>query len=90
MAYVCHGFNAAYVAAKGYADEDFLEEVSEMDVYTDEIGWKMFIPPLPQHQGWGEGWCLMCDVLLRSVLRLLHHILLTSLHCSVVSCTLVF
>lgn len=34
-------------------------------IYTKEISWKMFIPPLPKHSGWPKGWTLMCDVLLR-------------------------
>lgn len=34
-------------------------------IYTKEISWKMFIPPLPNHSGWPTGWTLMCDILLR-------------------------
>lgn len=25
----------------------------------------MFIEPLPEHRGWGEGWSFLCDILLR-------------------------
>lgn len=25
----------------------------------------MFIEPLPTHNGWGEGWSFLCDILLR-------------------------
>ncbi|XP_031843956.1 general transcription factor 3C polypeptide 1 isoform X2 [Nomia melanderi] len=34
-------------------------------IYTTDVNWKMFIPPLPKYTGWPEGWTLMCDVLLR-------------------------
>ncbi|XP_076161731.1 general transcription factor 3C polypeptide 1 isoform X2 [Ptiloglossa arizonensis] len=34
-------------------------------IYTNDISWKMFIPPLPRYTGWPQGWALMCDVLLR-------------------------
>ncbi|XP_076248237.1 general transcription factor 3C polypeptide 1 isoform X2 [Calliopsis andreniformis] len=34
-------------------------------VYTKEISWKMFVPPLPKYNGWPQGWTLMCDILLR-------------------------
>lgn len=30
-----------------------------------KVGWQMFIEPLPSHNGWGEGWCFLCDILLR-------------------------
>ena len=28
-----------------------------------EIGWKTFIPPIPQHTGRSKGWFLFCDIL---------------------------
>lgn len=43
-------------------DDDLIQELSI--IYNTEVGWKMFIPPLPKHSGWPEGWTLMCDVLL--------------------------
>lgn len=45
-------------------------------IYWKEISWKMFIPPLPKHNGWDNGWALMCDVILRlpvSVLCKIHN-----------------
>ncbi|XP_072745802.1 general transcription factor 3C polypeptide 1 [Anoplolepis gracilipes] len=43
-------------------DDDLVQEFST--IYNTEVGWKMFVPPLPKHSGWPEGWALMCDVLL--------------------------
>ncbi|XP_011859735.1 PREDICTED: general transcription factor 3C polypeptide 1-like [Vollenhovia emeryi] len=43
-------------------DDDLVQEFST--IYNSEVSWKMFIPPLPKHSGWPEGWTLMCDVLL--------------------------
>ncbi|CAG9770226.1 unnamed protein product [Ceutorhynchus assimilis] len=40
-------------------------------VYCKEISWKTFIPPLPDHLGWDEGWALLCDVLLRFPISLI-------------------
>lgn len=34
-------------------------------VYHKDLGWKMFVPPLPKHEGWPRGWTLLSDVLLR-------------------------
>ncbi|XP_012253071.2 general transcription factor 3C polypeptide 1 isoform X2 [Athalia rosae] len=54
----------ANLRKNGYEiDAELEEEMST--VYNSEIGWKMFIPPLPKHAGWPEGWTIMCDVLLR-------------------------
>ena len=34
-------------------------------MYRDsELDWKMFVPPLPQHSGYPEGWVLISDALL--------------------------
>lgn len=42
------------------------EDVDNMPkIYFKELSWKMFIPPMPHHKGWSEGWALMCDVILR-------------------------
>ncbi|KAF2899021.1 hypothetical protein ILUMI_07153, partial [Ignelater luminosus] len=49
-------------------DEDEIKEIPPM--YCKEISWKMFIPPLPEHNGWPEGWALVCDLLLRLPLSL--------------------
>ncbi|XP_025073362.1 LOW QUALITY PROTEIN: general transcription factor 3C polypeptide 1 [Pogonomyrmex barbatus] len=49
--------------SNGYEiDDDLIQEFST--IYCTEINWKMFVPPLPKHNGWPEGWALMCDVLL--------------------------
>ena len=29
------------------------------------LSWRSFVPPLPAHEGWGPGWCLISDVLVR-------------------------
>merc|ERR1740128_565732 len=50
---------------EGRFEEGDLKELDSVTLYTKEVGWKMFIPPLREHTGWGEGWCLMCDILLR-------------------------
>ncbi|XP_054016236.1 general transcription factor 3C polypeptide 1 isoform X1 [Hylaeus anthracinus] len=42
------------------------ELISEFStIYSSEISWKMFIPPLPKNSSWPQGWALMCDILLR-------------------------
>ncbi|XP_057333470.1 general transcription factor 3C polypeptide 1 [Microplitis mediator] len=47
------------------------QEISEKmeremgEIYSREVDWRMFIPPLPQHSGWNEGWAMICDVILR-------------------------
>ncbi|KAG5343225.1 TF3C1 factor, partial [Acromyrmex heyeri] len=49
--------------SSGYEiSDDLIPEFST--IYNTEVNWKMFIPPLPKHNGWSEGWALMCDVLL--------------------------
>ncbi|XP_026830371.1 general transcription factor 3C polypeptide 1 [Ooceraea biroi] len=49
--------------ASGYKiDDKLVKEFST--IYNTEISWKMFVPPLPKHSGWPDGWTLMCDVLL--------------------------
>lgn len=49
--------------SNGYEiDDDLIQEFST--IYNTEVNWKMFVPPLPKHSGWSEGWTLMCDVLL--------------------------
>ena len=45
-------------------------EIASFDIYQGQICWTMFISPLPSHQGWDDGWCLICDVLLRLPLSL--------------------
>ncbi|XP_014204050.1 general transcription factor 3C polypeptide 1 isoform X2 [Copidosoma floridanum] len=39
-------------------------------LYSEEVDWKMFIPPLPKHRGYQTGWALMADVHLRMPLSL--------------------
>lgn len=49
--------------SNGYdIDDDLVQEFST--IYNTEVTWKMFVPPLPKHGGWPEGWALFCDVLL--------------------------
>lgn len=49
--------------SNGYdIDDGLVQEFST--IYNTEVSWKMFIPPLPKHGGWSEGWSLMCDVLM--------------------------
>ncbi|KAK0180773.1 hypothetical protein PV327_003123 [Microctonus hyperodae] len=49
---------------QGHEIDDVMEkEMSE--IFDTKINWKMFIPPIPIHSGWPEGWALFCDVLLR-------------------------
>jgi len=49
--------------ASGYEiDDKLIQEFST--IYNTEVSWKMFVPPLPKHNGWPDGWALMCDVLL--------------------------
>ncbi|XP_056639937.1 general transcription factor 3C polypeptide 1 [Diorhabda sublineata] len=43
--------------------ENDIQEMPKM--YHNEISWKMFVPPLPSHLGWEEGWALVCDIILR-------------------------
>ncbi|XP_076652647.1 general transcription factor 3C polypeptide 1 [Halictus rubicundus] len=55
--------------------DDLIEEFST--IYTKDVSWKMFVPPLPNYTGWPRGWTLMCDVLLRlplSIFLKLHYI----------------
>lgn len=35
-----------------------------------EVSWKMFLDKLPVHSGWSDGWCFLCDILLRLPLSL--------------------
>lgn len=44
-------------------DPSLFKEMGQ--VYMDKLDWKMFIPPLPVHKEYGEGWCLVSDILLR-------------------------
>ena len=55
----------ANLQCPGALTEEVMEEMTDRRLYSSSVSWKMFIPPLPAHQGWGLGWCLMCDVLLR-------------------------
>lgn len=45
--------------------------VDEMPmVWHNEIGWKMFVPPLIKHKGFDTGWCLLSDCLFRMPLSI--------------------
>lgn len=47
------------------------EELKDLPtIYRHEIGWKMFIPPLSEHESVPKGWALFTDVLLRIPLSL--------------------
>ena len=61
--------NQAQIKHGEFSDE-VQQELKSMPIYTREVGWKMFLSSLPSHKGWDEGWCLMCDVLLRLPLSL--------------------
>nr|XP_034186691.1 general transcription factor 3C polypeptide 1 [Osmia lignaria] len=55
--------------------EELIEEFST--IYTKDVSWKMFVPPLPKYTGWPLGWALMCDILLRlplSIFVKIHYI----------------
>ncbi|XP_064607189.1 general transcription factor 3C polypeptide 1-like [Liolophura sinensis] len=39
-------------------------------IYLDEMTWKRYLPPLPKHSGYPEGWCLISDVLLALPLKI--------------------
>ncbi|XP_076762945.1 general transcription factor 3C polypeptide 1 [Xylocopa sonorina] len=55
--------------------EELIEEFST--IYTKDVSWKMFVPPLPQYTGWPRGWTLMSDILLRlplSIFLKIHYI----------------
>ncbi|KOC70674.1 General transcription factor 3C polypeptide 1 [Habropoda laboriosa] len=55
--------------------EELAEEFST--VYTKNVSWKMFVPPLREYSGWPLGWTLMCDVILRlplSIFLKIHYI----------------
>jgi len=55
--------NIELLRSNGYEiSDDLAQEFST--IYTTEVSWKMFVPPLPKHSGWAEGWALMCDILL--------------------------
>uniref|UniRef100_A0A6V7I8R1 Uncharacterized protein n=1 Tax=Bracon brevicornis TaxID=1563983 RepID=A0A6V7I8R1_9HYME len=50
--------------ANGYQIDEKTERAITT-IYNSEVNWKMFIPPLPIHNGFPHGWALMCDILLR-------------------------
>lgn len=39
-------------------------------IYSTEIGWRMFVPPLLPHDGYPKGWALYSDILLRMPLSI--------------------
>lgn len=50
---------------------DAAELLSEMStVYTTEIGWKMFVPPMFKHRDMRDGWALYGDILIRMPLSI--------------------
>lgn len=80
--YLIHGYQGqeeleqeaarGQLRSQGLLAEQEEQELQGMRLYQTEVGWSMFLPPLPSHQGWPleEGWCLMCDILLRLPLSL--------------------
>ncbi|KAL1132316.1 hypothetical protein AAG570_010272 [Ranatra chinensis] len=72
MFYLIYGYNGnenldqkiKYEILEGMGlDKSLADEMAFVYNQTDD--WKMFIPPLPVHQDYCEGWCLMSDLLLR-------------------------
>ncbi|ELU17360.1 hypothetical protein CAPTEDRAFT_215525, partial [Capitella teleta] len=41
-----------------------MDDLHRDRVFCEQISWKRFLPPLPQHSGYSRGWCLIGDVLL--------------------------
>ncbi|KAK3101690.1 hypothetical protein FSP39_005512 [Pinctada imbricata] len=41
-----------------------IEDMPEPPVYLNEYTWRRYLPPLPQHIGFPEGWVLVSDILL--------------------------
>ncbi|XP_014245478.1 general transcription factor 3C polypeptide 1 isoform X2 [Cimex lectularius] len=56
------------VVAEAKVDESFIKEMSTL--YRTTIDWRMFISPLPFHEGYSKGWCLISDLLVRLPLTL--------------------
>ena len=50
--------------------EEIEKELEEMDIFQPDINWKTFINPLPHHPGYGDGWVLLCDAILRMPLSI--------------------
>lgn len=44
-------------------DKDTEDQMSQ--IYIVSKDWKMFMPPLPKHNGYPNGWCLMSDLFVR-------------------------
>ncbi|XP_039296275.1 general transcription factor 3C polypeptide 1-like [Nilaparvata lugens] len=49
-------------ASQGFEIDD-LESLSF--IYVPNASWKMFVPPLPQHREYKDGWALLADIILR-------------------------
>ncbi|CAH1963347.1 unnamed protein product [Acanthoscelides obtectus] len=51
---------------KTYCIELTEEELNQMPpIYCNELSWRTFIGPLPDHKGWPTGWVLLLDVIMR-------------------------
>ncbi|KAL3287444.1 hypothetical protein HHI36_001915 [Cryptolaemus montrouzieri] len=61
-----------------YAPEEFHDIPP---IYRRGVDWKMFIPPLPIHKEWDNGWALLCDVILAIPLSLWVKLFNTTLEC---------
>lgn len=48
-------------------DDDFSEMPT---IWDDELGWKMFVPPLVKHNSFDDGWCLLSDCIYRMPLSI--------------------
>lgn len=46
-------------------DFDDIDIDTMPEIWLPEMGWKMFIPPLIKHNGFGDGWCLLSDCIFR-------------------------
>ena len=57
--------------------------VNRLTVYKDEMSWRRFVPPLPKHKGFGDGWCLIADALLNIPICMLVEIIRINFRVSV-------
>lgn len=50
---------------------DAFDDISELPtIWSPELGWKMFVPPLVVHTGFADGWCLLSDCIFRMPLSI--------------------
>uniref|UniRef100_A0A224YXQ5 General transcription factor 3C polypeptide 1 n=1 Tax=Rhipicephalus zambeziensis TaxID=60191 RepID=A0A224YXQ5_9ACAR len=69
--HLCYAFmHYLLYSYEGVAQERSSDDPSIPTQYHDEIGWKMFVPPLSSSPSTPEGWVLFADVLLSLPLSL--------------------